>query len=68
VFTGSGQVSLHENTWAVEHGDLFVVPSWQPCSIATDTGIDLFRFADTPIFERLHQDRVAVDSAPEATR
>jgi len=61
VFDGTGEVTVGEKTWTVEHGDLFVVPSWQPLSLATDHGLDLFRFSDTPIFERLHQDRVQID-------
>jgi gentisate 1,2-dioxygenase len=58
VFDGTGEVTVGEYTWNVGHGDLFVVPSWEPLSIATDAGLDLFRFSDTPIFERLHLDRV----------
>ena len=61
VFEGAGQVQVGGREWTVGHGDLFVVPSWQPLTIATDNGLDLFRFSDTPIFERLHQDRVQID-------
>lgn len=61
VFDGRGEVSVGDATWTVEHGDLLVVPSWQPLSVATDDGLDLFRFSDTPVFERLHQDRVQID-------
>jgi gentisate 1,2-dioxygenase len=65
VFEGSATVTVGQSSWAVERGDLFVVPSWQPLTVETDTGIDLFRFADTPIFERLGLDRVNVDGAPQ---
>jgi len=57
VFDGAGTVSVGGNAWPVERGDLFVVPSWQPLTIASERGLDLFRFSDTPVFERLHLDR-----------
>ena len=41
----------------MERGDLFVVPSWQALAVATDGGLDLFRFTDAPILEQLHQYR-----------
>jgi len=47
----------------VDRGDLFVVPSWQPLTIATEAGLDLFRFSDAPVLERLHQDRVEIEEA-----
>jgi gentisate 1,2-dioxygenase len=63
VFEGTGHVTVGDSEWTVEHGDLFVVPSWQPLTIATEAGLDLFRFSDTPIFERLHQARTQVEGA-----
>ncbi|MBI0379915.1 cupin domain-containing protein, partial [Streptomyces albiflaviniger] len=54
VFDGTGEVTVGDSTWTAERGDLFVVPSWQPLSLATEHGLDLFRFSDTPVFERLH--------------
>jgi gentisate 1,2-dioxygenase len=57
VFDGSGRVTVGGSGWAVERGDLFVVPSWQPLSLAAEAGMDLFRFTDAPIFERLGLDR-----------
>lgn len=61
VFDGSGEVTVGDVTWSVTRGDLFVVPSWQTLSIRSeaagsdsDSGaLDLFRFSDTPIFEKL---------------
>jgi gentisate 1,2-dioxygenase len=61
VFDGSGRVTVGDHTWSVGRGDLFVVPSWLPFSVLSqasasdsDSGaLDLFRFADTPIFESL---------------
>jgi gentisate 1,2-dioxygenase len=64
VFDGHGRVSVGDREWTVKHGDLVVVPSWSPLSIAAETELDLFRFSDTPIFERLHADRVQVEGAP----
>jgi gentisate 1,2-dioxygenase len=61
VFEGSGTVRIADQEWQVGHGDLFVVPSWAPVTLAADTQLDLFRFSDTPIFERLHADRVQVE-------
>ena len=62
VFDGAAEVSVGEVSWSVERGDLFVVPSWQPLSVAcAGDGVDLFRFTDAPIFERLGQYRTAVD-------
>ena len=39
-----------------------MVPSWQPLRIAcARDGVDLFRFTDAPILERLGQYRAEVD-------
>jgi gentisate 1,2-dioxygenase len=62
VFDGAGTVTVGDFSWSVTRGDLFVVPSWQPLSIRSeasasdsDSGaLDLFRFSDAPIFERLN--------------
>jgi len=62
VFEGAGEVRVGDHSWAVERGDLFVVPSWQPLAMTTDRGLDLFRFGDAPIFERLGQHRVQFDN------
>lgn len=53
VFEGSGSVLLGEEEHPLERGDLFVVPSWVPVSLRSSAQMDLFRFADTPVFERL---------------
>lgn len=62
VFDGEAAVRIGEHGWTVERGDLFAVPSWQPLTVETDYGVDLFRFSDTPIFEQLHLDRVSMES------
>jgi gentisate 1,2-dioxygenase len=64
VFDGTGTVRVGEREWQVGRGDLVAVPSWVPLTITADSGLDLFRFSDTPIFERLHADRVQVEGAP----
>jgi gentisate 1,2-dioxygenase len=61
VFDGTGRVRLGKREWTVERGDLVAVPSWVPLRISANSPLDLFRFSDTPIFERLHADRVHVD-------
>jgi gentisate 1,2-dioxygenase len=60
VFEGSGTIKLGDETYSLAKGDLFVVPSWIPWSIAAETEFDLFRFSDAPIVERLSFDRVQV--------
>jgi gentisate 1,2-dioxygenase len=64
VFEGAGSVRVGEREWEVTRGDLIAVPSWVPLTLTADTGLDLFRFADTPIFESLHAARVQVEGAP----
>lgn len=62
VFDGTGRVTVGEQTWSVQRGDMFVVPSWTPWSASADSGqegsdssaLDLFRFSDAPIFDALH--------------
>ncbi|ALG11954.1 cupin domain-containing protein [Kibdelosporangium phytohabitans] len=63
VFDGTGEVTVGAERWTAERGDLFAVPSWQPFTLATETGLDLFRFGDAPIFERLHLDRSSDEGA-----
>lgn len=65
VFEGRGRVRVDEQAWAVERGDLIVVPSWQPLAIEADAdaALDLFRFGDAPIFEALNAHRAQEDAA-----
>lgn len=61
VFDGSGAVTVGDSSWSVTRGDLFVVPSWTTLSVKSEAGqsdsdsghLDLFRFSDTPVFEKL---------------
>ncbi|MEV4841541.1 cupin domain-containing protein [Nonomuraea sp. NPDC049486] len=66
VFDGLGRVTVGSASWDVERGDLFVVPSWQPLTVETEPGLDLFRFSDTPVIEKLHQHRVQIDPRKHA--
>jgi gentisate 1,2-dioxygenase len=63
VFEGTGTFVLGGTEHAVEKGDMVVVPSWVPFSIAADDGLDLFQFGDHPIIERLALNRVQEDDA-----
>jgi gentisate 1,2-dioxygenase len=54
VFTGRGTAVIGGADHNVEHGDVFVVPSWVEYEIRAEDGLDLFRFSDAPIFEALH--------------
>jgi gentisate 1,2-dioxygenase len=55
LFDGTGIVTVADTTWTVEAGDLFVVPSWATITAtASATGLDLFRFSDSPVLEALH--------------
>jgi len=61
VFDGSGVFVIAGEEHPVERGDLVVVPSWAPMSLRTEPGLDLFRFGDQPIVERLGLSRTHVD-------
>jgi gentisate 1,2-dioxygenase len=61
VFDGRGSVLLGGTETKLDIGDIFVVPSWVPWSLQAETQLDLFRFSDAPIIERLHFDRTQVD-------
>jgi gentisate 1,2-dioxygenase len=63
VFDGTGVLLIDGERHPVERGDLAVVPSWCALTIATEDGLDLFKFGDQPIVERLGFDR-ADDGTP----
>ena len=67
VFEGSARFAIEDQTHTVEKGDMIVVPSWSALTLATDDGVDLFRFGDQPIIERLGFDQVH-ELSPEGTR
>ncbi|POM23174.1 Gentisate 1,2-dioxygenase [Actinomadura rubteroloni] len=54
VFEGTGTVRLDGDRTDLARGDLIAVPSWCEMSLRADTDLDLFRFGDAPIFERLN--------------
>jgi gentisate 1,2-dioxygenase len=54
VFEGRGSVVMNGQTYALEKGDLFVIPSWISWSLQAQTQFDLFRFSDAPIMEKLN--------------
>ena len=69
VFEGDGEVTVGDTTWTVAAGDLFVVPSWTTVTAtASPTGLDLFRFSDSPILEALHLSSGQLWSTPAAPR
>lgn len=61
VFEGHGAVVMGGETRKLEKGDIFVIPSWVAWSLQAETGLDLFRFSDAPIIERLNFDRVKIE-------
>ena len=66
VFEGSGVVVLGGVEHVVDRGDLFAVPSWVSFSVHADSELDLFRFDDGPIMDRLGFARTFVDTADGA--
>ncbi|MCS5734768.1 cupin domain-containing protein [Herbiconiux sp. CPCC 203386] len=60
VFEGRGEMVVADHTWLLEKGDLVVVPSWEPWELRAETELDLFRFSDAPVIERLNFDRTYV--------
>jgi gentisate 1,2-dioxygenase len=59
VFEGEGAFVLDGHRTDVRRGDIVAVPSW--CHVVVEAGgpLDLFRFSDAPILERLHLTRTA---------
>lgn len=60
VFDGTGVLAVGDVRHDVGRGDLVVVPSWVPWSVEAATQLDLFRFSDAPVIERLGFDRTHV--------
>jgi gentisate 1,2-dioxygenase len=53
IFDGTGVVTVGGRRHDVATGDLFAVPSWAPLALATDRGLDAFRFSDEPVYEAI---------------
>jgi gentisate 1,2-dioxygenase len=64
VFEGDGRALVDGTEYRLARGDLIAVPSWRSLQLRAGSQLDLFRFSDTPIFERLYQDRVSVADGP----
>jgi gentisate 1,2-dioxygenase len=60
VFCGSGSFTVDGTAYAIEQGDLFVVPSWREYQLIADEGLDLFRFSDAPVVEAMGLGRTQV--------
>lgn len=54
VFTGRGTFVLDGVPTTVERGDMVAVPSWCEVAVEAATDLDLFRFSDAPVIERLN--------------
>ncbi len=54
VFTGAGAFILDGARTEVTRGDLVAVPSWCEVEIAAGSEMNLFRFTDAPVLERLN--------------
>ncbi len=61
VFDGKGSVVLGETEHKLDIGDIFVVPSWVCWSLRAGSQLDLFRFSDAPIIERLNFARTHIE-------
>ena len=61
VFDGHGHIVVDGVSHALGRGDLVVVPSWVPWELQAEVELDLFRFSDAPIIERLNFDRTYVE-------
>lgn len=61
VFEGRGEIVVADNVWRVEKGDLVVVPSWEPWELRAESQLDLFRFSDAPVIERLNFERTFIE-------
>jgi gentisate 1,2-dioxygenase len=63
VFDGTGTFVLAGTEYQVAKGDMVVVPSWVQFQIVADGGLDLFRFGDHPIIEKLGFQRTLVEGS-----
>ena len=64
VFDGTGTLDIDGTGHEVARGDMIVVPSWCALTMTTADGLDLFRFGDQPVMERLGLDRVHEENTP----
>lgn len=66
VFTGGGTVTMDGDARDLEHGDVFVVPSWTGFSLQAADELDLFTFSDAPVFEKLSLLRTTASQGVDA--
>lgn len=53
VFEGRGAITLDGARTDLARGDVIAVPSWCEVALEAGTDLDLFRFSDAPVLERL---------------
>lgn len=61
VFEGNGVAVIEGAEHNVETGDIFVIPSWVSWALHANVQMDLFRFSDAPIIERLNFNRSMIE-------
>lgn len=62
VLSGSGTAAVADQTYDLEAGDVYVIPSWATHTVhATGAQLDLFITSDAPVLERLHVHREEID-------
>lgn len=68
VFEGDGAFVVNGERLDVTHGDLVTVPSWAEVSLEATGQLDLFRFSDAPVMEKLHFTTLPASVAERTTR
>ncbi|MEC3853908.1 cupin domain-containing protein [Paenarthrobacter ureafaciens] len=56
VLHGSGRITIGDNEFDIEHGDILAIPSWAWTSVQANPGsenLDLFTTSDAPVLEAL---------------
>lgn len=53
VLNGGGTAIIRDEEFALEPGDIFVVPSWAPYALRADERLDVFSTTDAPVLEAL---------------
>ncbi len=61
VFQGAATAKIGEESYELETGDVFVIPSWAPMSLFAETTTDLFCFSDAPVYEALSLARTEIE-------
>lgn len=53
VLNGSGSASIGDEQFALDPGDIFVIPSWTGYALRADAELDIFSTSDAPVLEAL---------------